>query len=133
MIFSQLSCKCQLYGIFRYLFSRYEIYSGGLWDVQGVPRNMTVARVKTTWKSSLNFIFIFDIQSSTYLDVWLLKQKLHNSHSAGVSKMWSAFFELSILPETLRILFRFRNLKKMFSGNIESTKKRQTTFWKFQD
>ena len=40
--------------------------------------------------------------------------------------MWSAFFELSILPETLRFSFRFRNLKKMFS--VESTKKGRPHF-----
>ena len=46
------------------------------------------------WKSSLNFKFICDNLLSHVL---FLKQYPQNYHSLGISKMWSAFFVLSIL------------------------------------
>ena len=52
------------------------------------------------WDSKLKNIHLF--LDSIYL------QKPQTSLSSGISKMWSAFFELSILPEILQILFRFQ-------------------------
>ena len=73
-------------------------------------------------------------------------QKPQTSFSTGISKMWSAFFELSILPEILRILFRFqfyencRNLNENFyiSGHFESPKNADHSWevprlWLFHD
>ena len=48
---------------------------------------------KTSWKSSLNFLFICDNHSSTYFhmfDSWTNNQQ--NSPGPGIFKMWSAFF-----------------------------------------
>ena len=57
--------------------------------------------------------------------------------------MWSAFFVHSILPEILRISFRFNLLNKTkivqiwrkfnLSPEILKAQKRQTTIWKCQD
>ena len=58
--------------------------------------------------------------------------KPKNYPNPGISKMWSAFFMLSILPEILRISFEFYFLRvnpklskseqiPHISGNIEST------------
>ena len=61
----------------------------------------------------------------------ILETKPQNSLSSGISKMWSAFLELSKLPQYIQN-FTFikqnencRNLNEIFqiSGNNKSTKK----------
>ena len=100
-------------------------------------------RRKTIWKSSLILEFICNIQSSTY--ILNMDDSLNNNHVIlivmGFPMIWSAFSFLSMLPEILRILFRFqiRSIKSKWSksernssrhsGDLER-KKRLTTFRK---
>ena len=51
--------------------------------------------VSIRWHSVVNFLWY----------IWFLKQ---NSLSPGISIMWSVFFVLLILPEILRISFKFQ-------------------------
>ena len=65
--------------------------------IQGVPRNMTVAR---RLERRLCFLiqfapFVFQLNFiSTILEILITKNP-----GPGISKMWSAFFVLSILTE----------------------------------
>ena len=63
--------------------------------LQSVPRNMTIARRLESRLWYLNLFVTFSLLSTL---TWM-KQLSHNSPSPGISKKWSAFFVLSILPE----------------------------------
>ena len=70
-------------------------------DLQGVPRNMTIARRLESRLWYLNLFVTFSLLST--LTCMILETMSHNSPSLGISKKWSAFFVPSILPEIWRI------------------------------
>ena len=68
---------------------------------------------KKTYKSSQNLFVTFSSQPS------FTSRILETITNSGISKMWSVFFFAVILPEILRILFRFH-----FRPHFENVKTR---------
>ena len=59
---------------------------------------------KSTRKSSLTLELICDISRQPSYTCMILETITTNSPSSGISKMWSAFFVVAMLPEILKIL-----------------------------
>ena len=90
-------------------------------------------------QEDLNIVLIFDIICCVYLSTWdNITFSYHIFPCPAISKMWSAFFVLS-MPEIWRISFRFRQfcfyltkLKSAPNSLYLRSQKTQTTFWKCQ-
>ena len=63
--------------------------------LQGVPQNMTLARQLENRLRSLNLFVTFSRQPNFSSEIL----KLIITPVSGISKMWSPFFVLSIIPE----------------------------------